>query len=315
MANLIANTRKWRNKAILIKLETAYGVDATPTGALNWIEARNVSLTPMDNDKVQRNIDLPYMGDAGSIIVTSWAKLSFDVVVAPSGAAGVAPKWAPLLLACGMAETITATTSAAYNLVSSAFSSVCGIINIDGTNHKLLGMRGDVKGKLSAKGVYTLSFSFDANYISPVAALLPTVTRTGWMIEEGVNSTNTLPVTINAVPLAFSALDWALGNKVSRIDLPGPQREIFITDRATTGSITVLAPDLTVFNPFVLAEQATVIPLSLTHGSAAGKKAKTDMQTRILNVEYDQIEGAVAYKLTLDPVPVAGNDEIALTCL
>lgn len=315
MPNLITNTRKWRNKAVLIKVEASYGTDSIPTGAANWIEARNVSLTPMDNDKVQRNIDLPYMGDAGSIIVSSWAKLSFDVVVAPSGSLGVAPKWAPLLLGCGMAETIVATTSAAYNLVSANFSSLSAYINIDGTVHKLLGMRGDVKGKMNAKGVYVLSFSFDANYISPSSGVLPAVTRTGWNIEEGVNSTNTLAAVINGVSLPFSSLDWGIGNKIARLDLPGPQREVAITDRQTTANITVLAPDLATFNPFTLTEGGATVPFTVTHGSAAGKKSKTDMQVRILGVEYDQVEGLAAYKLTLDPVPVAGNDEFALTCL
>lgn len=315
MPNLIASPRKWKNKVLLIKLETAYGVDATPTGAVNWIEARNVSLTPMDNDKVQRNIDLPYLGNAGEIIVSSWTKLAFDVAVAPSGIAGTAPKWGPLMLACGTAETVTATTSAAYNLVSTAFASATAYMNIDGTLHKLMGMRGSVKGKLGAKGIYTLSFSFDANYASPVAAMPGTVVRTGWTIEEGVNSVNTTAASINSIPLAFSELDWDFGNKVGRIDLPGPQREIAITDRTVTTSLTVLAPDLAVFNPFALIESGATVPVSFTHGSALGKKAKTDLQTRVVGCDYTEVEGQAAYKLTLNPVPVVGNDEIALTCL
>jgi hypothetical protein len=315
MPNLIGSPRKWRNKALLVKTEAVYGSDSTPTGVLNWIEARNVTLTPMDSERAERNIDLPYMGSSGNVIVTNWAKLSFDVAMAPSGDPGVAPKWAPLLMACGTAETVTATTSAAYNLVSNVFSSVVAYMNIDGVIHKLLGMRGEVKGKVSAKGLPMLSFSFDANYVTPVEGAMPAVTRTGWMLEEGVNSVNTAPVTLGGVPLAFSALDWAFGNKVARMDLPGPQREVAITDRKASASITVLAPDLATFNPFALAEAQTVVVLSSTHGSAEGKKVKTDMQVRVIGVDYDKIEEMVAYKLTLDPVPVAGNDEIVLTCL
>lgn len=315
MANIILAPRKWRNKAILIKIEPTYGQDAIPDGLVNWIEARNVSLTPMDSDKVARNIEMPYMGSVGDILVNHWGKLSFDVALAPSGTLGTAPKWAPLLMACGTAETVTAATSVEYNLVSTGFASVSCYINIDGTLHKLLGMRGEVKGKMSAKGTPMLSFSFDANYTAPVSGLMPTIDRTGWMIEEGVNSANTSSVTIGAVPLAYSQFDWAFGNKVSRIDLPGPQREIVITDRAPTSSITVLAPNLATFNPFTLAEAGTTVALSTTHGSAAGRKVKTDMQVRVVGVEYDRIEELMAYKLTLAPVPVDGNDEIALTCI
>jgi hypothetical protein len=313
--NILANPRYWKNKAVLIKSEAAYGVSSVPTGAADWIEARNFTITPMDTDKVARNIDLPYMGNSGDIIVSEWAKITFDVAIAPSGAAGTAPKWAPLLMACGTAETIVAVTSAAYNLIKTAFSSVSALINIDGVVHELLGMRGEVKGKMSAKGTPMLSFAFDALYVAPVTGDLPAVTRTGWMIEEGVNSINTLPLTLNAIPLAFSMLDWGHGNKIARIDLPGPQKEIGITDRAPTASATVLAPALGVFNPFALADAATVVTMSTTHGSAAGKKFKLDMNVRVIDVAYDKIDDQAAYKLTLQPIPVAGNDEIAYTCL
>jgi len=310
--NLIAAPRRWKNKAILVKPEATYGVDTTPDGATNWIEARNVVLTPMDNDKVARNIELPYLGGAGDIIVSSWTKLTFDVALAGSGTAGVAPKWAPLILACGTAETIVATTSAQYNLVSSGFGSACAYINIDGMLHKLLGGRGEVKGKLGAKGTPMLSFEFTFLYATPAPQAAPAVVRTGWPIEEGVNSTNTTAASINGVPMPFSAMDWAFGNKVNRMNLPGPQREISITDRASTSTLTVLAPDPATFNPFPIAESAAVVPITTTHGSVAGKKVGINMQARIIDVGYDKIDDLLAYKLTLQPIPVVGNDEISL---
>lgn len=315
MANLMTTPRIWRNKAILVKLETAYNADSVPTGAANWIEARNLQLTPLDADRAPRNIDMPYMGNSGSVFVSGWAKLSFDVAMAGSGAAGTAPKYGPTLQACGTAETITAGTSVIYNLVSQAFASVSIYVNIDGVLHKATGSRGDVKGKSSAKGTPMFSFSFDAVYVAPIADGLPTVTRTGWQIEEGVNSANTLPVTLGGVDLSYSDFEWSFGNKISRIDLPGPQVEVAIIDRAPTASIIVLAPDLATFNPFVLLEAGTVSALTTTHGSAAGKKVKQDLNVRIAGVEYDKIEEQVAYKLTLEPTPVTGNDEIAITVL
>jgi hypothetical protein len=315
MPNLVTAPRKWRSKALLLKLETTYGVDSTPTGAANWIEARNISLTPIDADKVQRDIELPYAGNAGSVLVSFWAKLSFDVAMIPSGTAGTAPKWDPAMLACGTASTTVATTSVAYNLVSAAYPSVVGYMNIDGVLHKLLGMRGNAKASMAAKGTPKLSFDFDALYVTPATGAMPTVTRTGWPIEEGVNSVNTGPATINAIPLAWSALDWDFGQKVGRIDLPGPQKEIVLSDRTPSASVTVLAPDLATFNPFTIAESNIIVPVSVTHGSVGGKKIKVDLQARISNVAYDQVEGMAAYKLTLEPAPVVGNDEVALTCL
>lgn len=315
MANLITAPRKWKNKALLMKAEATYGTDSNPAGATDWIEARNVQLTPIDPEKVERNIELPYMGNAGSVLTGFWAKLSFEVAMVPSGTAGTAPKWSVPMLAAGTAQTITAATSVAYNLISSAFPSAVGYMNIDGVLHKLLGQRGNVKCSMSAKATGKLMFDFDALYVTPAAGIMPTVTRTGWQVEEGINSVNSGPASVNGINLPWSAFDWDFGQKISRIDLPGPQKEIAIVDRTPSSSLTVLAPDLLTFNPFAIAEASTVIPVSVPHGSVAGKKIKTDIQARIINVGYDQIEGMAAYKLTLEPTPVAGNDEIALTCL
>jgi hypothetical protein len=315
--NLITTPRLWRNKAILVKLEGAgaYGVDTTPTGAANWIEARNVSLTPTDTEKVARNIDLPYLGSSGNINVANWSKFGFDVAMAASGVAGTAPKWSPLMMACGCAETISPGVSVAYNLVSTDFSSICSYINIDGVLHKLLGGRGECKGKLSGKGLAMFSYSYDVLYIAPVTGGMPAVTRTGWVIEDGVNSGNTQAITINGIDLSFSSFEWSLGNKIARIDLPGPQREIAITDRAPQASVTVLAPALADFDPFALVESGIVVDLTNTHGKIAGEKVQTDMKARVIGVDYDRIDEMLAYKLTLEPTPVAGNDEIAITCL
>ncbi|MGO4380373.1 phage tail tube protein [Pseudoduganella sp. RAF53_2] len=315
MPNIVSSPRLFKKKVVLAKLETAYGTDVTPSGAANWIEARNVSLTPMDVEKADRNIDIPSLGSSGSIIVAAWAKLAYDVAMAPSGSAGVAPKWAPLLQACGFAETVTPTTSVTYNLVSADFDSLTSYINMDGTLHKMPGMRGEVKAKMPAKGLPMFSFSFDSVYVQPVSGLPPVISRTGWTIEEGVNSANTGPATINGVDLAFSNLEWALGNKIGRVDLPGPQVEVQITDRSLTGSITVLAPPLADFDPFALARSGATVPVTTTHGSAAGKKLQMDLLVRITGADYDQVEGMLAYKLTLEGPPVLGNDEIALTLL
>lgn len=315
MSNVLATPRFWKNKAVLVKAEVAYGTDPTPTGAANWIEARNVSLTPYAAETADKNIELPYMGSSGKAIVGQWGKLNFDVLAAGSGALGVAPKWAPLILACGMAETIVAATSCAYNLVSSAFASVTAWVNIDGVYHKFDGMRGEVKGKFNAKGIPMLSFEFTGLYAAPTTVAMPSVTRTGWMVDEGVNSINTSKLTLNSVDLAFSSLDFAFGNKIAKVNLPGPQLEVAITDRSPSMSVTVLAPALSVFDPWALASAGTNVAVTMTHGSTATDKLKLDGKVVVVGADYDNIEGMLAYKLTLEPSPVSGNDELALTCI
>jgi len=286
-----------------------------PLGNANWIEARNVTFQPLDAETAERNIEQPYFGNGGKLITGKYATLSFETALVGPGAAGTAPKIAPVLLACGFAETLTAATSAAYNLVSESIGAVTAYINIDGTLHKMVGSRGNATFTLSAKGIPLIKFELQAIYVAPVAEALPTIDKTGWPIEQPVTAATTAGIEINGTTLAYSAFESNLGNQLVRIDLPGPQVEVAITDRKPTASVTVLAPGLGVFDPFALATAGTLVDLSTTHDSRAGYKAQLEQKVRIIGVEYDRIEEMLAYKLNLEPTPLAGNDEFVLTYL
>lgn len=314
MPNVLASPRFWRSKAVLLKAEAVYGTDPVPTGAANWFEARNVALTSFDPELVDRNIDQSYFGHAGKIIANTWGKLSFDVALAGSGVAGTAPKWAPMALACGFSETLVALTSATYNLISSAFGGCAAHLNIDGALYKFVGCRGELKCKLDAKGIPVLSVELTSKYTAPAASVMfAGIDKTGWTAEKAVNSVNTGKVVINAVDLAFSAFNWSTGNNIVRLSLPGPQTEVAITDRKPTASITVLAPALGVFDPYALALARTNVALSNIHGTAGGDITTTTMKVIINNVKETQVEGMLAYDLTMEPTPsAAGNDEITI---
>jgi hypothetical protein len=245
-----------------------------------------------------------------------WSKLSFDIALQGSAAAGTTPKWAPAMLACGYADTNVPATSDAFNLVSTAFGFADLYMNIDGVLYKFISARGNVKGKITAKGIPVLTFEFQAPYLAPAtSAMFTPITKTGWTQELPVNNVNTGKVTINAVDLAFSDFQWDTGNVMARNDLPGPQVEVAITDRKPSASITVLAPALATWDPYALAKAGTNVALTNTHGTVAGSKIKTDLKVVLTNVAEDQINGMLAYKLTMEPTPVSGNDEIAVTNL
>lgn len=97
------------NKRVIIaKLETVYGVDASPTGA-DALLLRNLDLMPLEGDVVQRDFIRPYFGASGEIRVSNYAKLDFEVELVGSGTAGQAAPWGKLLNACGFTETLLAS--------------------------------------------------------------------------------------------------------------------------------------------------------------------------------------------------------------
>lgn len=315
MPNILTNPRFWEKRAIALKPGVTYGTDTVPTGAANWFEARDVKLTAFDVETADRKIDQPYMGNEDKIIVSKWSKLSFSIAMAGSGAAGTAPKWDAAMLACGFAKTVSAGVSVAYNLVSSAFGFCDIYMEVDGVLYKFISARGNVKGRIPAKGIPEFVFDFESLYTAPVAGNISGINKTGWTYEDAVNSVNTGKVTINAVDLAFSNLEWNCGNQIARIDLPGPQLEVAITNKKPTASCTVLAPALATFDPYALASAGTIVTLTNTHGTVAGKKIQTDLKVKVLGVAETQVEGMLAYDLTLEPDAVSGNDEIAATNL
>ncbi|SEN74590.1 hypothetical protein SAMN05216227_10232 [Pseudorhodobacter antarcticus] len=101
----------WRNRLLMCKTETVYGTDSIPTGMANAILGVDVQVMPMEGNDVSRELDLPYMAAQGTIPAELHTKLPFKIELTPSGTAGVAPAWGPLLHACGCAQTIVATTS------------------------------------------------------------------------------------------------------------------------------------------------------------------------------------------------------------
>lgn len=98
-----------RKRSILAKIESSYGVDPTPTGGANAILVKSLNINPMEATLVGRDNIKPYLGNNEEILAAVYNKVDFEVEIAGSGTAGVAPAYGPLLRACGMSELILAT--------------------------------------------------------------------------------------------------------------------------------------------------------------------------------------------------------------
>ena len=103
----------WRKKAILLKLEDTYGVDAGPTGALNAVLGLDVQPRPLQAQQVERTVDRPYLGARPKTLANLQSELTFKVEAAGSGVAGTAPAYDALLQACALSPTTVAATAEA----------------------------------------------------------------------------------------------------------------------------------------------------------------------------------------------------------
>jgi hypothetical protein len=313
MGNVLLTPRAFKKKTIFMKVEPSgfYGIDAAPAPA-DWLEARDMSVTEFEASMVARNIVLENKGRVGGLVGSIQCKVEFSVALAPSGTAGTAPKWDVVMKAAAFAATTVADTSVTYNLVSTGELSATVHYYADGDKHVITGVRGSWSATLDANGLPMMKFSGVGVYAQPTTANAPSPVKTGWTVEEAVGPKYTTG-TFNGVAVAFSKYTVDVAHQVKYISYPGPQEEVVVEDRQPTGSITLLAPSLATLNPYALAENGTLVSCVVNHGSAAGKKARITLQSRVTGVAKVDVDGYLGYDIKLEPeATAAGNDEIVL---
>jgi hypothetical protein len=304
----------WKSKVILAKIETTYGVDAAPTGALNAILMTNVNFSPMEGEDVSRELELPYLAAQPIIPVGLRGRLKGKVELVPSGTAGTAPAWGPMLRACAVAQTINAGVSVVYNPISTAMESLTIHFWIGGTKHVLLGCRGDATLKFTAQGLPYFELDLIGLWSAPAEAAPAVPTLTGFQQPVVVTKANTPVFTVNAVAMVMRDAMLALNNQVEPRLLVGSE-SIIIPDRADAFSCRVEAVPVTTFNPYALANAQTQVAAALTHGTVAGKIAALAMpkcQIKRLN-SFENAQNILEWPLEMVPLPNAGNDQWSLT--
>lgn len=310
-----------RRRVILAKTETTYGTDSVPTGGSNAILIRNLDVTPLDAEIVSRDLVRPYFGNMDQIIAATKVQVSFEVELQGSGAAGTAPAYAPLLLACGMSETVVASTRVDYKPVSGAFSSVTiyfqpqDNVAANSPLHKITGARGNVEFTLNAKSLPVMKFTFTGIY-NPVAdGANLTATYTAFRTPVAVNKANTPTFSFMGYTAVMSEFGLNLNNEVVYRNLVNSE-SVILTDRKAGGTVMFEAPTITAKNFFADALGTTLGNLSLIHGSGAGSiiEFAATGTVDLVNPSYGEMDGIVMMSAPYVLVPTtAGNDEFTLT--
>jgi len=305
----------WRKKTFLFKIETTYGVDAAPTAALNAILATDFKFQPMEGSDVARDLDLPYLGAQGTIPNELHAKFSFKVELAPSGTAGTAPAWGPLLRACACAQVVNAGVSVVYNPITDNHESGTLKLYIDGILFQSLGVRGNAKITVNAQGIPYLEFEMTGLFVQPSDATTTAPTLTAFQKPRVVSMTNTPTFTINAVALVMRSFELDLGNKVEPRFLVGAEA-ILITQREDMIKTQVEAQPLSAYNPFALAAAQTAVPVNLVHGTGAGNIATLNAPTAQMQRPQgaESAQDIMEWQNSLMLLPSgAGNNQWTLT--
>ena len=303
-----------RKRLILLESEGTYGTDPTPTGA-DAVLVRDLNITPLQSDTVSRDLVRPYLGASEQLLANTRVEVTFSVELAGSGAAGTAPRYGKALLACGRAETVVASTSVTYAPVSASFGSCTIYFNIDGVRHKVTGARGTFTINGAVGEIPSIDFTFTGIYNAPTDTALPSATYADQATPVVFKEGNTSGFQLLSYSGCLQSVSFDVGNSLIYRELVGCTKEVLLTDRAATGSVTIEAPTIAQKDYFTAAlSDGTLGNLLFQHGQTAGNIVDfASTRVDIGDVTYSDQDGVHMLTIPYTCVPsTAGNDEFSL---
>lgn len=308
-------------RLIMVKQETTYGSDPTPTGTDNALLVRNLDVTPLEADVVSRDLVRPYYGAYDQVIARVRSGISFEVELVGAGngtTTSTAPKYDTLLNCCGMSSAVTGTGNTGYRTytpVSSELNSCTIYFNNDGLLHKLTGCRGTFTLSMTIGEVPVLKFTMTGIYNAPSDTALPgTITYSNQATPLAVNNTNTTVAAIGGYTPDISEFSIDYGNQVEYRELVGNRKEVLITNREVKGALKLEVVSLATRNWFSEFTSRNNTALTLSHGSTAGNRVVVSVPSMDLStISYEDMNSIQMLNLPFVAVPTgSGNNEISI---
>ncbi len=301
-----------RNTVVLAKLESSYGMDATPTSPTDAILVSAPDLK-VDGEVVTRDFVRQNLSPNGHVIGKKKVTCSFKCELKGSGTAGTAPQVGALLQACGMSETVDSGNSVTYKPLSTGFKSVTIYMYLDGLLHKIPGVVGSVSVSLEAGKYGELQFDMEGKYIKPVDDPLPAsgpvITPTPQICVATNFSVGGYAATVNSISCGLNNTIAASGD-LNSADGYGKLR---ITGRDPNGTFDPEATLIGTHDFWAAWEDATPQALTVTIGTTAGNIVDFDVDYAVAReVGYGDRDGIRTYDIPFTAQGSAGDDEMEL---
>lgn len=305
-----------KEQAIWAAIEAIYNTEETIV-ATDVIEVENLQANPTESIRIiERNIIISSLAPQRPQYAGSLFGFSFDVELKGSGTAGTAPRIGRLLQACGMGETIVASTSVTYEPSSSVSTHASlTIFYKEGVNlRKVTGARGNASVNIDAGGRLMVSFTFIGHIASEAQAAAPSETA----------ETTLPPVFIGATfqsggfAVAIGKLAIDLGNTMSIAPDPNAADGygvIRIGARKLAGSFDPEAQGITTkdFIGELRAATAFALQTGVLGGTAGNQVALSLPVCQFVNAGPGDREALLVYDMSYGAFPTsAGDDDIAI---
>lgn len=306
-------SKSMKKMLLLAAVQTAVGAAAVPTAAANALMVRGFTPEPLVADQVERNLIRPYKGNSGKLVAGEHRKFGFEIELAGSGTAGVAPAWGPVLQACGFSETVTAGDKVEYTPVSEDEPVLTLYGYVDGTLFQMHDAKGTVSFDLTPKGIPVMKFEFLGTYVPPSEGAMPTgVDYSKFVQPLVVGKRNTPTLEIFGHSGCTSAFTVDLANELNwreMINCAGARSP----DRKPSGSITMEFPKVTEKDWTEIIRQGQTGLLSIVHGVTVGNIVELQMpniQPGPYTLQDDAGVAMMQMPFTINPDQ--GDDELII---
>ena len=303
---------KTKETLLAAKKESSYASAATLAGT-DAVLATEVSIEPVAATVLDRNTIDGKFGSRPFIQTNTHVSLTATIEATPSGTAGQSPDYKDLLLGCGLIETSTASQnvySPETNL-ETADSLTIGVY-IDGSLHKLTGARGSFTYQIEAADTPKFVFNFLGLYNAPTATAILTPTY-AQLAPSVANSTNTTAFQLHSYAGSMQSFTFDQNNNLYYSELVGSSKKVRITDRASSGNVSIESIGLGTKNYYSIVNSTATGNLTHQHGQTAGSKITfTAGQTQLETIAQAENEGYQMLDIGYRALPNSGDDEFEL---
>ena len=304
-----------RKRSLLAKIESSYGSDPTATGSANYVEVVDLEIEPVASVEVEQETIRPYAGNYPVLLANTRVNVSFGVFMVGSGAAGTAPKYDPILKACGLGAATVSSTSVTYTPSTLASQdSVTLYVNYDGVRHKVTGARGTFSISCAVNEIPRINFEMQGIFNTPTDTALPTVTKSLQPDPVLFKNGNTSSFSVFGFSAALQSWELDFANEVIYRELVGGTKEALITDRRPSGTMVIEAVALSDKNFFTTATGTSTGTNTWVHSGGAGNIVTVSCpQTDLGQPTYEDSDGITMLNLPFYATPTdAGQDEFSL---
>ena len=185
-------------------------------------------------------------------------------------------------------------------------------VYIDGSLHKLTGARGSFTYEIESGDTPKFKFEFLGLYNAPTATAILTPTY-AQLAPKVANSTNTTAFQLHSYAGSLQSFSFEQNNNLYYSELVGSSKTVRVTDRASSGSVSIESVGLGTKNFYSIVNSTATGNLTHQHGQTAGNKITfTASTTQLETIEQGENEGYQMLDIGYRALPNTGNDDFEL---